>query len=1250
MNVKLRMSPSMSRFTRLCLVPMLLVLSALAQDQATSVPNLIRYSGALKNLQGAASVTPTTVGVTFSIYKQQDGGAAVWQETQNVTPDANGQYSVLLGSTNSSGLPDDLFSQQEQRWLSVQVQGQEEQARVLLVSVPYAFKAHEADTLGGLPASAFLKAPTASSTGGAASTETGAVVATVGNTAAAGTTSTTLGTSSKGHTPCPPLPNHIMYWDPSDDICPSQITQDPITKNIGIGVANPSEPLDVQGVISTYTWYDINENRILSVGNTGTANNASTNLFLGWFAGAANNGDTNNNTFVGREAGPANTTGHDNTFSGYQAGNANVGGTDPAGSYNTFSGSQSGLLNKTGAFNTFSGYTAGYGNTSGYQNSCFGSAACLHNLTGIQNVAVGAGAGFRNMDGSANVYVGFDSGWGNSGVGSRGSNNTMTGWETGFDNFGSNNVFYGYKAGFSNTTGSSNIAIGANAGSTAGPGNSNNIYLGNPGQNENNAIRIGVQGTQQFNTYIAGIWPTPIPNGTPVLVDSTGHLGIPASLGTSFVIGNCPSPGTYYLTKWLSSTQVQCSSITELSTGTSNVGIGPTTTNPNRQLQVNGDIDILKKDANTHYQITEQTVLSIDGTNNLFTGVGAGTASGTTTGNTFTGYNAGNVNTADGNSFYGFESGAANTTGIQNVFAGYQSGVANNTGYSNIFIGYKAGQANTTESYSTFVGTVAGFNSTVGGNTFLGYSAGSNTTVGYGNVATGYDAGRSNQDGILNAYFGVNAGFNGSLTNFTHGSYNTFLGNGAGSTSGLVNGSNNIFVGFAAGNAETDVSNSIEIGNSGATNYGNGSIQIGTLGAQINKTYIQGIYTNPTNLNTFVTVAPDGHLGENTVTIGSGNITGGCNPPGSFFLTKWNTPTDIQCSSITELANTNVGIGTTAPARQLDVNGEINTATHYEIRDAVVLSIDGGNNTLVGVGPSSGGTETTIVGTLAGASNSGASNTFVGFEAGVNNGGQQENTFLGAYSGLQNNAGIRNTFVGYDTGNAFTTGNGNVFLGWSAGNNNTSGTNDIYIGNLGCVAPCVENSTIRIGNNPFFGGAQTDTYVSGIWSSAPGGPPQIVCVDSTGKLWGSTTGCMGSSRRFKDEIANMDESSSKLFQLRPVTFFYKPQYDDGSHHLQYGLIAEEVAKVYPEMAVYDKDGQASGVKYQMLAPMLLNELQKQHTVVLAQQQQIDTLKSQLQLQNAAFQERLSRLESLLTTQVATTSTPSSVASTPNGGR
>ena len=130
------------------------------QASVTTVPNLIRYSGTLKDAQGTSAISPATVGVIFAIYKQQDGGAAVWQETQNVALDANGNYSVLLGSTTATGLPGDLFSQQEQRWLGVQVQGQAEQARVLLVSVPYAMKANEADRLAGHAASEFVTSDT----------------------------------------------------------------------------------------------------------------------------------------------------------------------------------------------------------------------------------------------------------------------------------------------------------------------------------------------------------------------------------------------------------------------------------------------------------------------------------------------------------------------------------------------------------------------------------------------------------------------------------------------------------------------------------------------------------------------------------------------------------------------------------------------------------------------------------------------------------------------------------------------------------------------------------------------------------------------------------------------------------------------------------------------------------------------------------------------------------------------------------
>src|SRR6516165_6486635 len=127
------------------------------QASTATVPNLINYSGTLHLPSGLESPTHV-VGVTFALYRQEDGGVALWLETQNVTLDSTSHYTVLLGSTRAEGIPADLFNTQEQRWLGVQMQGESEQPRVLLVSVPYAMKAADAETISGLPASAFVLA------------------------------------------------------------------------------------------------------------------------------------------------------------------------------------------------------------------------------------------------------------------------------------------------------------------------------------------------------------------------------------------------------------------------------------------------------------------------------------------------------------------------------------------------------------------------------------------------------------------------------------------------------------------------------------------------------------------------------------------------------------------------------------------------------------------------------------------------------------------------------------------------------------------------------------------------------------------------------------------------------------------------------------------------------------------------------------------------------------------------------------
>jgi len=147
-----------------------------------AVPTIVKFSGMVSDEAGQ----PLTgvQGLTFMLYKEETGGAPLWMETQNVQVDASGRYAVMLGSATRIGLPMDLFLNGEARWLGVQVSGQDEKKRTLILSVPYALKAADADTLGGRPASAFLLAPT---TGGSSPRNAATTTTTNPITCASGT-------------------------------------------------------------------------------------------------------------------------------------------------------------------------------------------------------------------------------------------------------------------------------------------------------------------------------------------------------------------------------------------------------------------------------------------------------------------------------------------------------------------------------------------------------------------------------------------------------------------------------------------------------------------------------------------------------------------------------------------------------------------------------------------------------------------------------------------------------------------------------------------------------------------------------------------------------------------------------------------------------------------------------------------------------------------------------------------------------
>jgi hypothetical protein len=144
-----------ARLLVLCVVSTC-VWAAPAQAPASKSPNLVRFSG---TLGGNGGKSQHVISVTFAIYVSQTGGTPLWTESQNLVADESGKYQVLLGSTTEIGLPSDLFNSGEARWLGVRSEGDTEQPRILLVSVPYAMKAGDADTLGGLPSSAYALAP-----------------------------------------------------------------------------------------------------------------------------------------------------------------------------------------------------------------------------------------------------------------------------------------------------------------------------------------------------------------------------------------------------------------------------------------------------------------------------------------------------------------------------------------------------------------------------------------------------------------------------------------------------------------------------------------------------------------------------------------------------------------------------------------------------------------------------------------------------------------------------------------------------------------------------------------------------------------------------------------------------------------------------------------------------------------------------------------------------------------------------------
>jgi len=248
----------------------------------------------------------------------------------------------------------------------------------------------------------------------------------------------------------------------------------------------------------------------------------------------------------------------------------------------------------------------------------------------------------------------------------------------------------------------------------------------------------------------------------------------------------------------------------------------------------------------------------------------------------------------------------------------------------------------------------------------------------------------------------------------------------------------------------------------------------------------------------------------------------------------------------------------------------------------------------------------------------GSLNTFVGADSGASVTSGTQDTGVGQGTLFNDTAGLSNTAVGYDalytnvSGNANTaigdsalasaTGTYNIALGYQAGKYISTGNYNMYLGNEGADN---EYATIRVGS----ASTHNRIFLAGVLNSPVVG--SSVLISGTGQL-----GIPTSSARFKDDIADMTDASSSLMKLRPVTFHYKGHAGDP---LQYGLIAEEVEKVLPDLVMKDSDGQPQTVLYHEMPAMLLNELQKQQRRIEAQDDEIATLRKRLE----SLEERLS---------------------------
>jgi hypothetical protein len=394
-----------------------------------------------------------------------------------------------------------------------------------------------------------------------------------------------------------------------------------------------------------------------------------------------------------------------------------------------------------------------------------------------------------------------------------------------------------------------------------------------------------------------------------------------------------------------------------------------------------------------------------------------------------------------------------------------------------------------------------------------------------------------------------------------------------------------------------------------------------------------------------VSPAPDGgYPGFNTaegqnalfsLTTGQGNTAVGWfslwgNAAGSFNTATgagtllFNTADENTAFGAAALLNNTSGGGNTATGAAALLSNTIGQNNTANGASALQSNTEGSDNTAIGrqalFSNTTGGSNTAIGDSALFNNTTGGVNTAVGLQALENNTSGDRNTAAGLSALSGNATGNDNTATGHEalhfnlsSGNTAmgsgalsenTTGSNNTALGFNAGDN-LAGDNNIDIGS-GVQGVAADINTIRIGNTDI-----TDTFIRGI-SGQTVASGAAVLVAANGHL-----GTVTSSKRFKDDIKAMDKASEALFSLKPVTFRYKKELDPASTQ-QFGLVAEDVEKVNPDLVVRDENGKVNSVRYEQVNAMLLNEFLKEHSKVESLQNAFQATVAQQQSEIAAL--------------------------------